>query len=250
MSIGPRLTVRRLAASLLLALVVAIVASACARASAGHWSQARWDSAGIAPDAATTPEAVVQVYAARVWGWRGALGVHTWIAVKPSEATGWTKYDVARWGVRRGGSAVRVRNGVPDGYWAGSEPDLLLDLRGEGVDDVIARIEAAAGSYPYADAYTMWPGPNSNTFVAHVAREVGLRIDLPPTAIGKDYLPNGRVAALSPSGTGVQVSLFGLLGVMVAAEEGIEVNLLGLTFGLDLWGPALKLPGVGRVGAR
>lgn len=244
------LTIRRLAASLLLVLVLAVAAQACARASAGHWSQARWDSAGIAPDPATTPEAVVQVYAARVWGWRGALGVHTWIAVKRSEATGWTKYDVSGWGVRRGGPAVRIRNGVPDGYWAGSEPELLLDRRGDGVDDLIARIETAARSYPYADSYTMWPGPNSNTFVAYVARETGLRVDLPPTAIGKDYLPNGRVAALSPSGTGAQVSLFGLLGVMVAAEEGIELNVLGLTFGVDLWGPALKLPGVGRVGAK
>ncbi|HEX7126127.1 MAG TPA: DUF3750 domain-containing protein [Thermodesulfobacteriota bacterium] len=248
--VRPPVTIGRLAALLALVLVLAVAVQACARASAGHWSQARWDSAGIAPDPATIPEAVVQVYAARVWGWRGALGVHTWIAVKPSDAPAWTTYDVTGWGVRRGRPAVRIRSGIPDGYWAGSEPELLFDRRGEGVDDLIARIEAAARSYPYADTYTMWPGPNSNTFVAHVAREAGLRLDLPPTAIGKDYLPNGSVAALSPSGTGVQVSLFGLLGVMLAAEEGVEVNVLGLTFGIDLWGPALKLPGVGRVGAR
>ncbi|NDA85703.1 MAG: DUF3750 domain-containing protein, partial [Burkholderiaceae bacterium] len=30
----------------------------------------------------------------------------------------------------------------------------------------------AVQSYPYADSYTMWPGPNSNTFTAHVGREV------------------------------------------------------------------------------
>ncbi|HEY8368697.1 MAG TPA: DUF3750 domain-containing protein [Thermodesulfobacteriota bacterium] len=248
--VPPSLTIGRLAALLALVLFLAIAAQACARASAGHWSQARWDSAGIAPDPATTPEAVVQVYAARVWGWRGALGVHTWIAVKPSGAPFWTTYDVTGWAVRRGRPAVRVRNGIPDGYWAGSEPELLYDRRGEGVDDLIARIDAAARSYPYADTYTMWPGPNSNTFVAYVAREAGLRLDLPPTAIGKDYLPNGSLAALSPSGTGLQVSLFGLLGVMVALEEGVELNVLGLTFGIDLWRPALKLPGVGRVGAK
>jgi hypothetical protein len=28
----------------------------------------------------------------------------------------------------------------------------------------------------------------------------------------------------------------------------VELNLLGLTFGLDLNRPALKLPGIGRVG--
>jgi hypothetical protein len=32
-----------------------------------------------------------------------------------------------------------------------------------------------------------------------------LRLDLPPTAIGKDFLPNGEVVARAPSGTGFQV---------------------------------------------
>jgi hypothetical protein len=75
-----------------------------------------------------------------------------------------------------------------------------------------------------------------------------LRLDLPPTAIGKDFLPGGAVLATSPSGLGVQLSLLGLAGVLVGWEEGLEVNLLGLTFGLDLKEPALKLPGAGRLG--
>ena len=54
--------------------------------------------------------------------------------------------------------------------------------------------------------------------------------------------------AKSPSGTGVQFSLEGLFGVLVALEEGVEVNVFGLTFGLDVYPPALKLPGLGRVG--
>ena len=44
------------------------------------------------------------------------------------------------------------------------------------------------------------------------------------------------------------LSLFGLAGVMLALEEGVEVNVLGLTLGIDLKNPALKLPGVGRIG--
>jgi hypothetical protein len=31
-------------------------------------------------------------------------------------------------------------------------------------------------------------------------------------------------------------------------HEGIEVNLLGLNFGIDFKSPALKLPGIGRLG--
>jgi hypothetical protein len=75
-----------------------------------------------------------------------------------------------------------------------------------------------------------------------------LRLDLPATAIGKDFIPGGRPVALSPSGTGVQVSLFGLLGVLAGVEEGVELNLMTLTFGVDVKRPALKLPIVGRVG--
>ena len=49
-----------------------------------------------------------------------------------------------------------------------------------------------------------------------------------------------------PSGTGWQVSLLGLLGVGVAWEEGIELNILGLSAGLDLNDLGLRLPGIGR----
>ena len=216
---------------------------------AQDWRTASRASVGIAPDPAEVREAVVQVYAARAWSWRGALGVHSWIAVKPTDAREFMVYEVIGWRARRGMSAVSIGNRTPDGRWFGAEPDLLVDLRGDGVDETIKRIDAAAKSYPHAREYRVWPGPNSNPFVAHVAREVPeLRLDLPPTAIGKDYIPNGGLVARSPSGTGFQLSLFGLFGVLVGVEEGLEINLLGLTFGVDAKNPAIKLPGVGRVG--
>jgi hypothetical protein len=75
-----------------------------------------------------------------------------------------------------------------------------------------------------------------------------LRLKLPPTAIGKDYLAGGALAGVTPSRTGVQVSLFGLGGLAVGWDEGIELNILTLNFGVDLIRPALKLPVVGRLG--
>ena len=54
-------------------------------------------SAGIAPLAETTPEAVVQVYAARALNWRGIFGVHTWIATKPENAKEYTVHQVIGW---------------------------------------------------------------------------------------------------------------------------------------------------------
>ena len=191
----------------------------------------------------------MQVYAARTVGWRGIVAVHSWIAVKPAGAPGYTRYEVMGWGVGNGAPAVRVNRAGPDNYWFGSRPELLVDRRGEGVDELIARIETAVAAYPYAASYRTWPGPNSNTFTAYLGRAVPeLRLDLPVTAIGKDFIPGGMPVARSPSGTGVQLSLFGLLGVLAGVEEGIELNLLSLTFGVDVKRPALKLPVVGRVG--
>jgi uncharacterized protein DUF3750 len=215
----------------------------------GNWWELSREPSGQAPDPATTPEAVVQVYAARTVGWRGLLAVHTWIAVKASGALFYTRYEVMGWGVSRGAAALRVNRTGPDNHWFGSRPELLLDLRGPQVDAIVEKVLAAVAAYPYPDSYRTWPGPNSNTFTAFVAREVPeLRLNLPSTAIGKDYLAGGAPVGLAPSGTGGQVSVLGLLGITTAWEEGLEINVLGLVFGVDVRRPALKLPAVGRLG--
>lgn len=220
------------------------------QAQAADWRTARRDSSGQAPDPAHTREAVIQVYAARAVRWRGIFGVHTWIAAKPRDTDHFTRFEVMGFGVSRGRQAVRIHQGIPDAYWFGAEPTLLRDVRGGAeVDRLIERLHEAAGRYPHPDEYRIWPGPNSNTFIAYLAREVPeLRLELPANAIGKDYLPAGAAFGTAPSGSGVQVSLFGVLGFTVAAEEGLELNLLGLSLGVDAWPPALKLPGIGRVG--
>ena len=73
-----------------------------------------------------------------------------------------------------------------------------------------------------------------------------LQVDLPPTAIGKDY--SRTLFDSAPSGGGTQASVGGLLGLTVSGVEGLELNLLGLTFGVNPFDPALKLPLVGRIG--
>ncbi len=178
----------------LLVLPVLVGCAVLERARSSWWELERGPS-GQAPDPATTPEAVVQVYAARAVSWRGVFAVHTWIAVKPRHAASYTRYEVIGWGVDRGWPAIRVNRTGPDNYWFGDRPQKLVDLRGAGVDEVIAKIGAAVAGYPYPASYRTWPGPNSNTFTAWVGRRVPeLRLRLPPTAIGKDYLPGGALA--------------------------------------------------------
>ena len=73
-------------------------------------------------------------------------------------------------------------------------------------------------------------------------------VELPAHAVGKDYFGPSQFFATTASETGFQFSAFGLLGLSVGLAEGVEVNLLGLHFGVDFWTPALKLPIVGRLG--
>src|SRR5262249_62198442 len=115
------------------------------------------------------------------------------------------------WGVDGGAPAIRVNRMGPDNYWFGARPECLVDRRGDGVDVLIEKIEAAVRTYPYRASYRTWPGPNSNTFTAYVARAVPeLGLELPPTAIGKDYLAHGALAARTPSGSDAQASRVGV----------------------------------------
>jgi hypothetical protein len=229
-----RMRVRRAVGYLRAALFLALTAGAASGALAG-----------LAPDPASTHEAVVQVYGARTMGVKGIFGVHTWVAVKATDAPSWTVYEIIGWRLRWSDSALVIRNRQPDAPWFGSAVELYADKRGPGVDDLIKRIDKAAHDYPYATTYTLWPGPNSNTFTAWIARAVPeLQVDLPATAIGKDFIGSHFVSS-APSGSGFQLSVAGILGVAAGPVEGFELNLLGLNFGAS--GSGLKLPFVGRV---
>ncbi len=207
-----------------------------------------YGSSGQAPSAQEHSEAIVQVYAARAARWRGIFGVHTWIAYKKAGAMQYVRTEVIGWGARHKESVVVTRNGIPDQYWYGYEPELLADIRGQQAEKAIARIESLIDEYPFRDHYQIWPGPNSNTYTAHLIRQVDeLVVDLPATAIGKDYADRVGFAA-APSNTGYQFMAHGLFGVKLAVEEGLEVNILGATYGLDLNPLALKLPCIGRLG--
>ena len=213
------------------------------------WRTADRSSAGIAPAPSDVPEAIVSVWAARAFNWRGLLAVHTWIATKREGASSYMVHQVIGWRGWGGGNVVVSSSDFPDRSWYGQPPRLVKELRGPVAASAIPKILEAVGTYPYTHEYRLWPGPNSNTFTAYVVRGVPeLVVDLPAIAIGKDYLERGRLVALAPGGRGFQLSVFGLAGVIVGVEEGIEVNLLGLVFGVDPLGPAIKLPGIGRIG--
>src|SRR3546814_18789303 len=95
-----------------------------------RWSEASRDPTGLAPDPAITPEAVVQIYGARAFNWRGAFGVHTWIAVKPADAPTYSVSEVIGWRVCRGPSALALRTRGAARQWVGHAPAPYADLPG------------------------------------------------------------------------------------------------------------------------
>lgn len=204
------------------------------------------NSAHIAPDPKITSEAVIQVYGAYAFNWRGMWALHTWIAVKPENAQTYVVYQVIGWRIRSGLPAVFAETDIPDRYWYDQKPKIILDLRGKKAQELIPKIAQAAKSYPYPSQYTAWPGPNSNSFIAYIARQVPeLALTLPSNALGKDYLSATRFFSRTPSGTGYQFSLFGIFGITLALREGFEINLLGLVYGINPATLTLKLPGFG-----
>jgi len=217
------------------------------------WQTADRSSAGIAPDPSIESEAILQVYAARAFGWRSLFAVHTWIATKDKDAESYYVYQVVGWRKWYNSPVVVKEKDVPDRSWFGHSPTILKEVKGAEAVAIISSIENAVSSYPYPDTYHMWPGPNSNTFIAHIGRLVPeLRLDLPPTAIGKDFMTRNRFLDIPPSGNGFQFSFFGVFGVLVSAVEGVEINILGLSFGLGvtpytIWPLRLRLPFFGVI---
>lgn len=246
---------RTLGRTLLMLLAIVLSAAAIkwwqdgdriAHAQTLGWYQLPRDATNLLPDPQTTSEAIVGVLAAPTYGWRGYFAVHPWIVYKRAGDDAYTRFEVIGWSRS---NVVRRNHARADGQWYGASPTLLVFKRGPDAESLIPAIEQAIASYPYPQSYRSYPGPNSNTFVAHIGRAVpALGLDLPPTAIGKDYRPLTSPLGAPPSGTGVQLSFEGLLGVIASPQEGLELNLLGLGIGVDFNCPALRLPFVGRLG--
>jgi len=209
------------------------------------YRDADWSSVGMLPPASADSEARLLVFTGRTGRWKGIFAVHSWVVFKPENASTWSRYDVVGWG-----RPVRSNGWAPDGRWYGNMPVAIADVSGMDAKRLIPKIEQAVHDYRFAHTgdYRIWPGPNSNSFVAAVLRAVPeLGVALPPNAVGRDFR-DGFYAGWTDSGTGLELNLAGYAGVKLGWLEGFEVNVLGLVAGLDLRHPGVKLPGFGRIG--
>lgn len=236
---------------LLLAVLLPLAAGSALSLSRGwadSWRTADWSSSGLLPEAENVPEAKLIILAARTGRWKSIFAEHMSIVLKPEGASEWTRYDVVGWG-----NPVRRNAWAPDAFWYGNRPYVVAEISGAEAQALIPRVEAAIAAYPNSarGSYTVWPGPNSNSFVAWVVRNTeGFNVELPPAAVGKDYLGEGLTTARAASGTGIVVSLSGLAGLTLAWEEGFELHLLGTSIGIDPNDLAVKLPSLGKLSLR
>jgi hypothetical protein len=211
------------------------------------WRSADRSSIGVLPPPAQHPAAVVRIFSAKTVRWRGILASHSWIVFKPENAPSYTRYDYTAWGEL----PIRVNGFEPDGRWFGHAPQIVFAADGDAAGALLPKIQAAIVGYTWRNEgnYRAWPGPNSNTFIAAIMDAVPeMRETLPPTAIGKDYPYDGRWLRLTPSRTGLRLTLGGYGGLTFGWVEGVELNILGIVAGLDIRRPAVKLPGFGRLG--
>jgi hypothetical protein len=142
---------------------------------------------GITPT--ETNAASIRVYGANVWGFRGYFAMHTWIATRSADEQRYRIHQVIGWRLRRTGSALTYHEGDPDTPWFGNDAILLHEVTGADAEAVIPAVREAIKSYPFATTYTMFPGPNSNSFTEWVAQEVPeLGLQLPAKAIGRLWM--------------------------------------------------------------
>jgi hypothetical protein len=244
----PRGPVRKVFTAILALFLFPLAIHAALYSTKDHppsYDHADWSSTGMLPSASADRDARLLIFTGRTGRWKGIFSLHSWVVFKPEGATTWSRYDVVGWG-----QPVRTNGWDPDGRWYGDTPRVLVDVHGAPATALIPKVKAVIKDYSYSKAgdYIVWPGPNSNTFTATILRAMPeLETSLPSNAIGRDFRPYPYVG-LTDSGTGVEASLWGLLGVKVGWVEGVEFNFLGLVTGLDLRHPAVKLPGFGRIG--
>ncbi|ACP24499.1 hypothetical protein NGR_c07060 [Sinorhizobium fredii NGR234] len=238
-----------------LLLVFAVIYLLPALASAGlwylkerpqSWRDADWSSAGMLPEPSASPEAAIYVLSATTGGMKGAVASHAWIVTKDEGASGYNRYEKVGWG-----RPIRKNAYQADGRWYSNAPRIVTAATGEEAKRLIPKVEQAIAAYPYSSpgAYRLWPGPNSNTFVAYVLRAVPeLDAVLPPDAVGRDYLPEGKLFQIDADGRDLHATLYGVAGISAGWRSGLELHFMGLVAGIDIARPGIKIPAIGRLG--
>jgi hypothetical protein len=210
-----------------------------------NWHTADWSPSGILSARPPVEDAAIYILAARTGGLKGALSLHSWLVLKKPGIPSYDRYDVVGWG-----TPVRKNAYEYDGRWYSNTPFIVGEVHGAEAAALIPQIETTIRAYPYAQPgnYVIWPGPNSNSFVAHVLRAIPQTgIILPSNAVGRDFPTKGRLLTIDDDWKNLRLTLNGYVGIAAGARSGFEIQFMGLVAGFDVQNPGLKVPGFGTI---
>lgn len=191
-------------------------------------------------------EDVVQLRYATIPAPFNIVAVHYWFVVFDTRENAWSRWEVWQDADVSPTSWGHIRKNLQRADWGvgGGKSRISAEWRGEKATRIIEVIHRPL-DYPYRNTYRAWPGPNSNTYPAWVLHKAKVSADMDPRAIGKDYCGViGGGESHTRSGFHLDSPVVGLT---VGVQDGIEVHVLCLTFGIDLLRPAIKTP-FGRLG--
>lgn len=173
--------------------------------------------------------------------WYSRFAEHTWIDIKCGSEEQWKRAEVL--GRSKGATFVKITSTEARRDWRWEEPVRIQEvIVGGSAQRIAEKISQVVNNWDpfYKGQYLAWPGPNSNTFIRDLVNELPeLAVTFDHNALGKDY--TWASAGLTPSRTGVHLDTWPM-GVSAGLREGIELHLLQLTLGVNIWPPRLKLP--------
>lgn len=178
----------------------------------------------------------------RFMPWYSHFAEHTWVDVKLGEEERWLRAEVLNESSGAACSPIGAVEARGDWRWSDEAVRVHAVIVGERAQRIAQRIESVTAQLAprYDGGYEAWPGPNSNTFVRDLSREIPeLAFTFDHNALGKDYA--WLRAGLTPSRTGVELDTWPL-GFAVALREGFELHVLQLPFAVRVWPPRIALP--------
>ena len=170
------------------------------------------------------------------------FATHTYVDYRLDSDSDWYRVEVTH--PKSGVRTVKLKeDAVHEKIRWNERVRILSQTNGQKHSNLIRDIRIFAKSYDDS-VYRSYPGPNSNTFIEKMTREVdGLSAQLDHNAIGKEI---GFHFGKTSGGTGIELQT-PVLGVAVGLKEGVELNVIGLSAGLSFWPPSLRVPFLPRI---
>ena len=176
------------------------------------------------------------------------LADHVFIDIKMGSDDDWGRIEIKK--PKKGVNAPEKIDFVTAQHEVRWKKDCLVKVlkvyRGDKAKAIAEKALALGQNYKIP--YRLFPGPNSNTFINYLIREIPeLKVELGHNAFGRNYYPQLIKFQRTGSDRGYQMDSF-LLGGTVCVKEGICLRLLHLELGISLFPLAIKLPFIPRLG--